>query len=229
MSEPPDDAPVLVVLVNNLADWRRVTDEGWYRIPLKHAPRPVAASFLAFYQSRVFGDDAFRIRFYAPVRRYQLLTRRELLPDQATHPRAHEQYYRVEVGWLIELAYPVPSRRLRRITFIPTTLRRLTEADEINDLWLDDDVEDMLWALFRDAGLKAERRLEIGEGAHRYVVPVAIPTSATSGIALFCGVHPGPEVLAGWRMMAFSVDALRSAPEACVAQVRLALMQNTRA
>ena len=49
------DPQVLVVLVNNLADWRRVVEEGWYRIPLRSAPQPVAASYLAFYQSRVFG------------------------------------------------------------------------------------------------------------------------------------------------------------------------------
>jgi hypothetical protein len=169
VSDAGADAPVLVVLVNNRTDWAHVVERGWYRIPLKHMPNPVAASYLAFYQSRVFGADAFRVRFYAPVLRYRLATRRELLPDQPDHPRADEQYYRVEVGPLVELAYPVPSRRLRRITFIPTTLRRLEEADEINDLWLGDDVEEMLWSLFRDAGLKAERRLEIGEGKHRYV------------------------------------------------------------
>ena len=120
---------------------------------------PAAAGFLAFYQSRIFGDDAFRIRYYAPVQRYQLATRRDLLPDQPDHPRANEQYYRVTLGPLQELAYPIPSRHLRRITFIPTTLQRLLDADEINDLWLHDDVEDLLWELFRDAGLKAERRL----------------------------------------------------------------------
>ncbi len=175
MSRVAPDAPTLVVLVNNPADWRRVVDEGWYRVPLKHAPRPVAASFLAFYQSRAFGADAFRIRYYAAVRRYRIMTRREILPEEPNHPRAVERYYRIELDSLQELEHPVPSRRLRRITFIPTTLRRLQKADEINDLWLGDDVDDLVWELFRDAGLKAERRLEIGEGRRQYAAALAHP------------------------------------------------------
>lgn len=162
-----DDAPVLVVLVNNRRDWQRVVDEGWYRIPLKHAPQPVAATYLAFYQTRVFGADAFHIRYLAPVRRFRDLTRREIIPDEPTHPRASERYWRVELGPLEELAYPVPARHLRRITFIPTTLERLRNADEVNDLWLHDDSEAVLWPLFRDAGLKAGHRLEIGEEPSR--------------------------------------------------------------
>lgn len=156
------DWPALVVIVNNQADWRRVVDEGWYRIPVRRAPRPVAAAYLAFYQTRIFGDDAYRIRYVAPVRRYQVMARRELLPDQREHPRASERYYRIDVGALEELAEPVRSRRLRRISFIPTTLRRLMEADEINELWLGDD-DSVLWNLFPSAALKAERRLTLGE------------------------------------------------------------------
>jgi hypothetical protein len=163
---PPERAaPVLVVLINNWNDWRRVVDEHWYRIPVRRAPRPVAASFLAFYHSRVFGPDAFHVRYYAAVQNYRILTRRELLPDEPAHPRAGQRYYRVALGPLQALAYPIPSRRLRRVTFIPTTFGRLQDADEINDLWLHDDMGDTLWELFPHAGLKAERRLEIGEAS----------------------------------------------------------------
>src|SRR5580765_7691007 len=105
LSDPQRTAPVLVVLVNNQADWQRVMVEGWYRIPFKHAPQPVAASYLAFYQSRVFGADAFRVRFYAPVQRYELTTRRALLPEEMDHPRADERYYRIDVGPLRELEH----------------------------------------------------------------------------------------------------------------------------
>ena len=160
--------PVQVVLINNEPDWRRVVDEGWYRIPLRHAPRPVAASYLAFYQSRAFGNDAFRVRYYAPVLRYRILTRVELLPTEPTHPRAHERYYHITLGPVQELEPPIPSRRLRRITFIPTTLRQLHEAREINDLWLGDDVEDLVGELFQDAAVKATRRLKLGEAAQSY-------------------------------------------------------------
>ena len=226
MSAEQPDAPVLVVLANNLADWRRVVAEGWYRIPLKHAPRPVAASYLAFYQARVFGADAFKVRFYAPVRRYRIMTRREILPDEPDHPRADERYYRVEIGPLEELSYPVPSRRLRRITFIPTTLRRLQTADEINDLWIDDDAAEILWELFRDAGIKARRRLEIGEGSERYIAPVAVPLAGTpgaGGLAIFCDSRPRPRRVAGWRIMRLPARQVFLAPQRCLERVRAAL------
>ena len=41
--------PALVVIVNNQADWQRVEHEGWYRIPKRSAPLPLAADVLAFY------------------------------------------------------------------------------------------------------------------------------------------------------------------------------------
>ncbi len=220
------DPQVLVVLVNNLADWRRVVEEGWYRIPLRSAPQPVAASYLAFYLSRVFGSDAFQIRFYAPVQRFQTLTRRELLPHDPDHPRAGHSYYRVELGALQELARPVPSRRLRRITFIPTTLRRLQQADEINDLWMADDVEDMLWELFRDAGIKAERRLEIGEGRHRYIVPLAVGREhggRQAGLAIFCDMRPRPARIGAWQVLRLAPTTITATPARVIARVRTLL------
>ena len=179
--------PVLVVLINNETDWRRVVDEGWYRIPLRYAPRPVAASYLAFYQSRAFGSDAFRVRYYAPVLRYRILTRVELLPLEPNHPRAHERYYHITLGAVQELERSIPSRRLRRITFIPTTLHRLHEAHEINDLWLGDDVEDLVGDLFQDAAVKATRRLKLGESAWSYGAGAG--TKRTPALSLSAGAE----------------------------------------
>ncbi len=140
---------VLVVIVNNRRDWELVRREGWYRIPLARAPRQVAADYLAFYQTAVFGDEKWAVNYYAPVRRYRVVTRRELLPDEADHPRANERYFKVELGPVQPLPRPIPSRRLRRITFIPTTLERLLNAEEINDLWIGHTTEEHLWAAFQ--------------------------------------------------------------------------------
>ncbi|MEI2689798.1 MAG: hypothetical protein V9H69_08810 [Anaerolineae bacterium] len=87
MSDYDDDAPVLVAVVNNARDFARARDEGWYRIPVQRAPRRVAAEYLAFYQTRAFGDDGCAVNYYAPVRRFHLLTRAELLPQEPDHPR----------------------------------------------------------------------------------------------------------------------------------------------
>lgn len=164
---PPDPPvasarPTLVVLVNNQRDWQRVLNERWYRIPLAHAPLPSAALYLAFYLSRVFGDDAWQVSCYAPVLRYELLRRREVLPDEPCHPRADALYYRIALGQIQRLARPVPSRRLRRMTFIPTTLERLLDAADVADLWHVDDA-DLVWHTFPDAARKATRRLALEE------------------------------------------------------------------
>ena len=127
---------VLVVLANNLADWQRVRDEHWYRVPLSRAPERIAAQYLAFYHTRVFGPLRWSIHYYARIERFLVLPRHELLPAETDHPRADELYYKVELGPLRQIPRPIPSRRLRRLTFIMTTLSRLLTAGEINDLWM---------------------------------------------------------------------------------------------
>jgi len=78
--------------------------------------------------------DAFSVRWYAQVRGHELVTRRDLLPQEADHPRADQRYYKLQLGKLVELPHPIPSHSLRRITFILTNGKRLNEAWEINDL-----------------------------------------------------------------------------------------------
>ncbi|MBC7234510.1 MAG: hypothetical protein H5T69_01620 [Chloroflexi bacterium] len=126
----------MVVVVPAPEDWETLLREGWYRIPLRCAPRRVGADYLAFYHPQVFANLRWTIRYYAQVRRYRIVRRRELFPQQPDHPRADDLYYRIDVGPLQQLPRPIVSRKLRRVTFIPTTLPRLLQAREINDLWL---------------------------------------------------------------------------------------------
>lgn len=153
----------LVVLVNNRRDWQHVVNDGWYRIPLKHAPTPLAADFLAFFFTKAFGQQAHQVCYYAPVLRYRTMTRRELLPDQGEHPRAHERYIRIDVGPVAALPRPIPSRSLRRVTFIPTSWERLCSANDVSALWQGDDAGAVLWDQFPDAIRKASQRLELEE------------------------------------------------------------------
>lgn len=144
---------VLVAVLNNADDLRRVAAEGWYRIPQRKAPPRVGADYLAFYQTGAFDDapEAQTITYYAATRRYRLLTRRELLPAEADHPRADDYYFRIELGPLQRLELPVPSASLRRVTFIYTTLGRLLHAQDARDLFIpqDDDPFHRLWDALR--------------------------------------------------------------------------------
>ena len=69
---------------------------------------------------------------------------------------------------------PIPSRRLRRITFIPTTLARLLEADEINDLWIKSSAQERLWAALKQADIEAERQYPLREDLPQYVADFAL-------------------------------------------------------
>jgi len=166
---------VLVVVVNRPEDLTRAREQGWYRIPLARAPRRVAAEYLAFYQTAAFPpEERWAVRWMAPVHGYHIATRRELIPEEPTHPRANDRYYRVTLGTLEPLPRPIPSRRLRRITFIPTTLARLNQAEEINDLWIKSSAQERLWAALKQARLEAERQYPLREDLPQYVADFAL-------------------------------------------------------
>lgn len=170
-----DESPVLVVVVNDPADLTRARAEGWYRIPLDRAPRRVAADYLAFYQTAAFpAEERWAVRWFAAVRGYRIARRRELIPTEPDHPRADALYYKVELGALEPLPRPVPSRRLRRITFIPTTLSRLLQAQEINDLWIKSSAQERLWAALKRADLEAERQYPLQDDLPQYVADFAL-------------------------------------------------------
>ena len=165
---------VLVVVVARPTDWERVRSEQWYRIPLSRAPKRVAAEYLAFYHTSRFPQLRWTISCYAPVQRYSVAPRRELLPHEPDHPRAQELYYKVELGPLQQLPRPIPSLKLRRVTFILTTLSHLLAATEINDLWLRDNARDRLQQLLRAREVEAYPDYTIREHGWVYTADLAI-------------------------------------------------------
>lgn len=187
--ETDDDALVLVAVLTRPRDLAIAREQGWYRIPVKRAPRRVAADYLAFYQTQAFGPEAFAVSYYAPVRRFHMVRRADLLPEEPDHPRADEAYYQIEIGALQRLPRPIPSRRLRRITFIPTTLQRLLAAEEINDLWWRDEPQERLWAALREAGLLVEYRYRVGEPPDEIQIDFAL-FCRDGRIAVLCEDQP---------------------------------------
>lgn len=132
----PEDR-VLVAYVPRPADFERIQSQHWYRIPQRYAPKGLYAEYFAFYFGRHFGEQKWAIHAYAPRLGHEMATRLELLPDEPGHPRAHELYYKVQLGPVQWLERPIISLRWRRITFIHTTWDRFQKAVEINDLILD--------------------------------------------------------------------------------------------
>jgi hypothetical protein len=123
---------------------------GWYRIPLRTAPKVVAVDYLAFYQPSSFGERGGQIEFIAQVRGHELTTRGELLIDEADHPRAKEEYYKIQIGGLEKLKEPIIADKWKRITFLYTTGEYLLNAKTLNDLVVDDDERQVLWRSLRE-------------------------------------------------------------------------------
>lgn len=123
---------------------------GWYRIPLRTAPKVVAVDYLAFYQPSSFGGSKWRIEMVAPVKGHELLTRGELFRDQADHPKAHETYFKIQLGSLVPLPQPIHAEKWKRITFLYTTGGYLLQAKTINDLMVHSGERKMLWRALRD-------------------------------------------------------------------------------
>jgi very-short-patch-repair endonuclease len=169
------ETPALVGIVTRLKDWELVRSRHWYRIPVRTAPEELdSIQFLAFYQTRLFGREKWAVNWYARVRGISKVTRRELLPDEPGHARAGAEYYKVELGELERLPHPIPSRRWRRIVFIPTSLERLLHAQEINDLFKVSPIEDKLYLTLQEADLPAERQYFVREEGTGYMLDMAV-------------------------------------------------------
>ncbi len=132
---PARSATVLVAVVPRQSDWAHIVSEHWYHIPLSRAPQRIAADYLAFYHPACFGVTAHSISTFAAVRGYELLPRLALFPDEGAHPRAHDLYYRLLLGPVQTLPWPVRAARLRRITFIRTSWQQLLQAQDVTELW----------------------------------------------------------------------------------------------
>lgn len=132
----PEDR-VLVGVINRKRDLDVLLTECWYRIPQARMPQGVYAEYLAFFLSRAAarGRGASGIYYFARFAGVELLHRRDLLPDEAGHPRADERYYKVQLTQLEEKAPPILNSTRRSISFIFTTWDRFVGAVDVCDLY----------------------------------------------------------------------------------------------
>jgi len=84
------------------------------------------------------------------VRGNELATRAELLKDEADHPRANEEYFKVQIGPLEPLNRPIVAEKWRRLTFLYTTGEYLLKAHTLNDLVVHSDERALLWKSLRE-------------------------------------------------------------------------------
>jgi hypothetical protein len=151
---PPSTSIVLVGVMPALRDLEIAKLLGWYRIPLRRAPKVINVEYIAFYQTGAFGSDyRWQIGSFAAVRGHELTTRAELFKDQADHPRAREEYYKLQLGPLQILPRPIRAGAWKRITFFYTTGELFSRAETIKDLVVRSEERQLLWRSLRERAL----------------------------------------------------------------------------
>lgn len=236
---------VLVAIMNNRRDLEIARTQRWYRIPVKSANRLIPEleqmQYLAFYQTKIFKRDAFAVNYYAEIERISTAPRIELLPDEAGNQNAETLYYKLEISPLQRLSQSIPSKRLRRVTFITTTLEKLMMVQEINDLFHTSPIEDLMWEALKAAEIQAERQYEIRERGASYDLDFFVECSDGTRINIECNgdTYHSTRVerdrdrrrntyltTQGWLVQRFGTDEIRNDLRGCIDQIRTLINQH---
>ncbi len=169
---------VLIAIMNNPLDFIIARDQHWYRIPVRSVENLLKErwppQWLAFYQTKVFGSEAYAVNYYARVLNIRKVFRWQLFPDQLHDEKRQRRYYQLLLSPLKRLPQPILSRRWRRIVFIPTTWQKFVNAAGINDLYDESPLEDSLWAEFKRLEISAERQEFVRVKKRTYALDFAI-------------------------------------------------------
>ncbi|MCO6453560.1 MAG: DUF559 domain-containing protein [Caldilineales bacterium] len=235
--KPPNDSArgeVLVAILNDKKDFAILREKGWYRIPTDSAPKRWPPQWLAFYQTKIFGEEAYSVRYYGRVRSISMVRRRDLFPNELPNPKSDRQYYKIQLESLRTLNEPIASPRWRRIAFIPTTWPKFRRARQINDLFDESPLEDILWDEFKRLGIAAERQFAVPVGEQFYRLDFAIFCNngnidvETDGDSYHIGVEEATKdrlrennlTTAGWQTLRFNGNELREKmAEYCVPKI----------
>lgn len=164
----------LISILKDISDLAILEKEGWYRIPVKSAPGRWPPKWLAFYQPKVFGEDAYLIRYYGFVREIKKVKRYQLFPNEIQSTKSEQEYYQVFLEDLVERPTPIISARPRRLVFIPTTWYKFENAVIVNDLFDDSPLEDKLWLELKNQNIDAERQWRVNVSNMPYYLDFAI-------------------------------------------------------
>ncbi|WPD23544.1 MAG: DUF559 domain-containing protein [Candidatus Electrothrix scaldis] len=173
-----DQGEVLIALLNNKSDFKIVRDRNWYRIPISSAHKWLKnrwpPQWIAFYQTKIFGPEAYSINYYTKVIQVRKVYRQQLFPSELPNRKSNQQYYQLILNPLQKLPKPILSQRRRRIIFIPTTWYKFIHAAEINDLYDDSPLEDSLWAELKRRKIPAERQEFVKVDNQNYALDFAV-------------------------------------------------------
>jgi very-short-patch-repair endonuclease len=229
---------VLIAIINNPLDFNIAHDRGWYRIPIRSAEKWLRdcwpPQWLAFYQTKIFGEQAYSINYYAQIAGIREVYRWELFPDEPRDDKSEQRYYQLFFDRLNHLSIPISSRRRRRIIFIPTTWEKFANANELNDLYDESPLEDLLWVQLKRWQIQAERQELVTIKKQNYFLDFAVYCAtgnldietdgdtwhANSEKASQDNLRDNDIETAGWRLLRFNTPQIREQmAEYCVPKI----------
>ena len=125
---------VLVAVIKDRRDLSMFLDKHVYRMPVFYAPRK-KAGYIAFYQPSGFGKTGSRIKYYAKIKGFCVLKRKQILPGEKDHPRSQEDYYFIKLGSVKIFKEPIRNRSRMRVSFGFTSLKKLSAAKDVLELF----------------------------------------------------------------------------------------------
>jgi very-short-patch-repair endonuclease len=217
---------VLVAIMKDKKDFALLHNELWYRIPVKTAPDNIKngdAEIIAFYQTAIFKDDKWKVEWYGRIKNKRIVSREELFPDEPLNNiKSGKMYYRIELERLEKLPNPIYCRLARKISFIQTTNNKFLHAPEINYLFNDSPLEDIIFEALNEHRIPNERQWEVKIKGKTRFLDFAVQCNAND-IAIECdgnAFHDSPKQVhndkqrdnelksMGWSVMRFTSEAI---------------------
>jgi len=172
----PEDR-VLVGVINRKRDLKHLLEDHWYRIPQDRMHLGIHTEYVSFFLSGgPFKEMSGGIHYYGRLQGVELRTRRDLLPNEANHPRADQTYYRLSISPVKQKKPPVLNPTKRSIAFVYTTWDRFVSAQTIGDLYSKaDHFVDRIHAVLRQRGVKSQQLWEAEQTVETIAPGLRIP------------------------------------------------------
>ena len=135
----PYRGEVLVAIINNRADFALAMDQHWYRVPVSSQEKWLRdrwpPKWLALYQTKKLGLEAYAIHYFAAVCDIQPAYGWELFPNQSRARTRQRRYHKLLLEPLQSLPKPIESPSSSTDCVYPDDVGKICPTEEINDLY----------------------------------------------------------------------------------------------
>ena len=223
----------MVGVLRRRNDLKILLQKHWYRIPLAFLPKRLFR-YVAFYQPALFDKRGKRIEYYGRIRKVERIKRINLLPTEHFHPRAHDDYMKLQFFKITKLARPIKNVIPRRISFGFTSLARLLSSRNILELYGVSPTEQIIKKGLDRLGITSQREYSISQGRRRYRLDLVV-FCRRGAIVIECDnfkAHSGKWQIKkdkikdrclkrlGWRVIRLKEKDIIEGPSDCLNRVR---------